>query len=98
MNKLMKQLTALAGVIAICFGVYFHFENRYALAEDVKSLRQTDYCLMKELRLISIRNDIRDYNQTYGKDCLRCDDKQKDDYGILLEEKEIQRKLMEVCR
>ena len=101
MNKSISVLAILLTLLATTFGAY-QYLDQFALAEDVRTLRQqtqqSDYCIMKELVLISIRNDMRDYNQTYGKDCARCDDKQKEDYAILLEEKERTKKLMEVCK
>ena len=101
MNKALAAIGILLTILASTFGVWKYLDQ-FALAEDMRTmqqkLQQSDFCMMKELRLISIRNDIRDYNQTYGKDCARCDDKQKEDYSILLEEKEIQKKALEVCK
>jgi hypothetical protein len=100
-GKILSVIVSLLVIAGVAFGIP-EYLKQFALAEDVRTLRQqtqqSDYCMMKELRLISVRNDLRDYNNTYGKGCIRCDDKQKEDYGILLEEKEIQKKLMEVCK
>jgi hypothetical protein len=101
MNKTITTIGILVALLATTFGAY-QYLDRFALAEDMRTmqqkLQQSDFCMMKELRLISVRNDLRDYNLNYGKDCARCDDKQKEDYSILLEEKEMQKKALEVCK
>jgi hypothetical protein len=101
MNKLLNIIVLLISILTATFGVWKYID-RFALAEDLRTLKQqtqqSDYCILKELVAVSVRNEIRDYNQNYGKDCARCDDKQKEDYGILLEEKERNKKLMEICK
>jgi hypothetical protein len=41
MSKLIASIMAVVGFLGVAFSLFFWFEGRYALAEEVKQLKQT---------------------------------------------------------
>lgn len=57
-NGTIATIIALLTIIGICFSVYFYFERRYALAEDLKKVEsRLDYKILSD-RLQSIQDRI----------------------------------------
>jgi len=40
MNKTIKIITSLAGIVGLCFSIYFFVDERYALAAEMKKIEQ----------------------------------------------------------
>lgn len=68
------------------------------LAQDVKELKNSTYCISKELRSTSVRNEIKELRNIYGKDCKNCDDKRREDYMDLIEEQTTLKGDMKICK
>jgi hypothetical protein len=61
MNKkdgMVLKLIALFTLISLCFGVYFYFERRYALAQDLRKVEnRLDYKIVSD-QVVSIQERI----------------------------------------
>jgi hypothetical protein len=92
MNKLCKQLTALAGIIAICFSAYFFIDNRYALAQKVNQIEQRlDYKILSD-RLDAVYERIWKFDDRYAGNEDKMPVYDRDEYRRLNSERQ---KIME---
>jgi hypothetical protein len=68
------------------------------VAKDVKILKTSTYCISKELRATSVRNEIKEIRNLHGKNCQKCDENQRDNYMDLLEEQKTLKEDMKICK
>lgn len=88
MSKLIKQITALAGVIAICFSVYFFVDSRYALAERLSQVEQRlDYKILND-KLDATYERIWKIDDRYAGNEDRMPDYVRDEYRRLNKDRE----------
>ena len=85
-KEIIGCISGLIVLIGLCFGVYFFFENRYALAEELKKTQQRLEEKIQSDRLNSVQERIWKIQDRIGN--KKPNDNEKEEIRRLKEEKD----------